>query len=338
MKIDRRLSVVLVNSFLCLVIVSTLSCKSGPKIGFMLPHMNSKRYLVEKDVFSSKVEELGGKVLFKSADNDEEKQVQQLNEILKEGIDVLVLDPVNRFRGAEMVRLAHKKGIKVISYDRLVANCDVDALVTFDAKAIGKQMADYALSKKPLGNYIILGGDGSDVNALMIDEAVEKSLQQAVKSGNIKIIYRSLVEKYAQDESENLTLKCLKLINQKPDVIITSNDAMAQRVINALAKEKITQEVIITAQNAELFACKNILAGKQSITIYKSVKKMASVTADLAIKLAKGESVKKICNSSLYNGSIDVPTYFFEVNLVDAANLKSIVIGDGFYTENEVYN
>src|SRR6266498_5533092 len=100
--------------FLTLIIV--ISCKvSGPRVGFMVPHLNNKRFLVERDVFTAKVEELGGKVLFRVADNDEEKQNQQLIELLHKGIDILVLDPVNRFRSAEMVRMAHDKGIKVIS-------------------------------------------------------------------------------------------------------------------------------------------------------------------------------------------------------------------------------
>jgi ABC-type xylose transport system, periplasmic component len=300
--------------------------------------MNTRRYLVEKEVFISKVEELGGKVYFRSADNDEEKQNQQFNDLLKEGIDILVLDPVNRFRGAEMVRKAHEKGIKVISYDRLVANCDVDALVTFDAKAIGRQMASYALTRIPSGNYIILGGDGSDVNALMIEEAIEKALSTSVTSGNVKILFKALIERYASDECENLTLKCLKLTHKKPDVIITASDAMAQGVLNAFLKENFTGSVLLTGQNAELFACKNIVEGKQAMTIYKPVKKMAAATAELAVKVSKGTQFRDFCKWTINNGSTNVPTWLFDVMTVDASNIKSTVIADGYYTEKEVYN
>ena len=327
---------------LCLVFIISgffLSCKSsGPKIGFMLPHLNIKRYQIEKDVFTAKVKELGGQVLFMSADNDEEKQIQQLKELIKEGIDILVLDPVNRFRGAEMVRFAHDKGIKVISYDRLVANCNVDALVTFDANAIGKQMADYAISKKPVGNYIVLGGDKSDINAVLINSAIEKSLEPSIKSGNIKVLFKTYVEKYSADEVENIVSTCINLSLKKPTAILTSSDVMAQGAINALRKAGLDGQVILTAQNGELSACKSILAGKQSMTIYKPVKKMASSTAEIAIKLSKGEKVSQLFTATLFNGSIDVPTYYFDVITVDASNMKSTVIADGFYTEAEIYN
>jgi len=332
--IMKRLSFL---SILTLIVVS--SCKvSGPKIGFMLPHLNNHRYLIEKSVFIERVEKLGGKVLFRVADNDEEKQIQQLKEILKEGIDILVLDPVNRFRGAEMVRMAHDKGIKVISYDRLVANCDVDALITFDANAIGKQMADYAIKNKPTGNYIILGGDKSDVNAVMIDSAVEKSLGPSIKSGNIRIIHKSYIEKYSPEDAENTVTTCLNLSLEKLDVIITSGDAIAQGAIKALQKFGLDGQVFITAQNGELFACKNILAGKQSMTIYKPVKKMAALAAEIAVNLYKGDKISQYFKSTLFNGSIDVPSYFFDVITVDASNMKSTIIADGFYSESEVYN
>lgn len=333
-----RTRIYLVTTILSLLSLIS-SCKSsGPRVGFMLPHTNIKRYLVEKDAFTSKIEALGGKALFRSADNDEEKQIQQLKEIINEGIDILVLDPVNRFRGAEMVRFAHDHGIKVISYDRLVANCDVDALVTFDAYAIGKKMAEYSLSKKPSGTYIIFGGDKSDVNAVMINEAVEKSLENAVKSGNIKVLFRSFIEKYSLEDTENTLNTCLNFSLEKPDVVITASDAMAQGVINALQTSGLTGQTIVTGQNAELNACKNILAGKQSMSIYKNVKKMASTTAEIAINLCKGEKIKNIFNAKLNNGSIDVPSYFFDVVSVDASNMKSTVIADGFYSEAEIFN
>lgn len=339
MNISKEHCISAIYQVIFLLLFLFSSCKStAPKIGFMLPNDNVRRYLVERDVFTAKVKEMGGEVLFKSAENDEEKQVQQLKDILQEGIDVLVLDPVNRFRGAEMVRMAHNKGIKVISYDRLVANCDVDALVTFDANAIGKQMAEYTLSKKPSGNYIILGGDKSDINAVMIDDAVEISLGQAVKSGNIKIMYKTFVEKYSQDDSENIVSICLQLSDKKPDAIITSSDAMANGAITALEKAKMNESVVITGQNAELYACKHILSGKQTMTIYKAVKKLASSTAEIAVRISRGDRIGSFFKATLFNGATNVPANFFDVIPVDNSNLKSTVIADGFYKESEVFN
>ncbi|HEY4785635.1 MAG TPA: substrate-binding domain-containing protein [Bacteroidales bacterium] len=336
-KMKLQTSIHRVIYVFCVMLVLTSCQKSGPTIGFMLPHMGNRRYVVEKAAFTKRVEELGGKVIFMSADNDEEKQITQAKEILKQGIDVLVLDPVNRFRAAEMIRLAQDKDVKVISYDRLVANCNVDALITFDPAAIGNQMTSYALSRRPEGKYIILGGDKSDINAVLVGKAVEKSLEPAIKSGKIRILYESYLDKYSEDDAKNELAACLKLSMEKPDAIITSGDFLANGAIDVLSTYGWNDEVLVTGQNGELVALKNILKNKQAMTVYKPVKKMATTTAEIAVDLSKGKKVKNFFKSSIFNGSVDVPSTFLDVITVDATNIKSTVIADGFYTDEEVF-
>jgi D-xylose transport system substrate-binding protein len=314
-----------------------VSCKnSGPVIGFMLPHMTIKRYLIERDVFTKKVRELGGDVIFMSADNDEVKQLEQVKVILNKNIDVLVLDPVNRYKAAEMVRAAHDKGIKVISYDRLIANCDVDKYVTFNASDIGIQMCEYATNKISAGKYFILGGDKSDMNAVMIDDAVVKFLLPLVKSGKIQIVYKTFIEKYAADEAEFQVTRYLNLSQDVPDVVISSSDVMSLGALNAFKKLDLENKILITGQNADLKACKNIIKGKQALTIYKPVKKLAELAADLSMKMVKGENVDNSFQSKIFNGNRDVPSTLLKVITLDATNLKQILVADGIYTEAEL--
>jgi D-xylose transport system substrate-binding protein len=318
-------------------IILAFSCKkTGPVIGFMLPHMTIKRYPIERDVFTQKVHELGGEVIFMSADNDEMKQFEQVKEILSKNIDILVLDPVNRFKAAGMVRAAHQKGIKVISYDRLIANCDVDYLMTFDASAIGKQMSEYVTNKMPNGKYYILGGDKTDMNAIMIDDAVTKSLAPSVTSGKINILCKMFIEKYAADEAEYQVSRYIKLSQEKPDVIIASADMLATGALKALKKFNLDGKVLITGQGGELANCKNILSGKQAMTIYKPVKLMAELAANLSMKMAKGEDVTDAFQNKLFNGSNEIPATLLKVITVDAANLRKTIVGDGMVSEAEL--
>jgi D-xylose transport system substrate-binding protein len=329
------------NALIIIIVIINLlmlSCKhkSGKLVGFMLPHMTIKRYPVERDVFTAKVRELGGDVIFMSADNDEEKQIVQVQEILKKNIDILVLDPVNRFRAAEMVRTAHNKGIQVISYDRLIANCDVDRFMTFDAYAIGNQMTQYALNKVPQGRYFILGGDKSDMNATMIDDALEKTLSTPIQAGKINIVYKMFIEKYSSDDAEFEIKRFLNLSGEIPDVILASSDMLALGAVNACKNSGLGGKVLITGQGGEIFACKNILKGYQAMTIYKPVKKMATLAAELSVKIAKGENVDDYFKSKVFNGKEDVPSTLLEVITVDAANLKNIIVADGMISEAEL--
>jgi D-xylose transport system substrate-binding protein len=321
----------------CLFLTASCTKKKGPTIGFMLPHMTIKRYPIERDAFTQKVKELGGDVIFMSADNDEAKQLQQLNEILQKDIDILVLDPVNRYRAAEMVRAAHNKNIPVISYDRLVANCDVDAFLTFDASAIGTKMTAYAINKVPAGKYIILNGDKSDINAILIDEAIEKTLAPSVASGKITTVYHSFIEKYDPDEAEYLMGKYFDLSQDLPDVILCTSDMLAKGALKAILGHNIDKKIIITGQGAEISACKEVLNGNQAMTIYKPVKKMAVMTAEIAVQISNGKKIDAFFKNKMFNGKKDIPSTFLDVIVIDAGNLNSTVVADGFMTEAELH-
>jgi D-xylose transport system substrate-binding protein len=300
----------------------------------MLPHMTIKRYAIEREAFTKKVHELGGEVVFFSADNDEVKQSEQLKEMLNK-IDILVLDPVNRFTAAGMVRSAHEKNIKVISYDRLIANCDVDKYVTFNAADIGTQMCEYVTNKMPAGRYFILGGDKSDMNAVMIDDAIVKFLTPSVKSGKIQVVYKTFIEKYAEDEAELKVTRYLNLSQDAPDVVIASSDMLALGALNAFKKLDLGKNILITGQNGELFACKNILKGLQAMTIYKPVQKLAEMAAELSVKMAKGDNVDDSFQNKIFNGKVDVPSTLLKVITVDATNMK-IILADGMFSEADL--
>ena len=319
-----------------LFLVSVSCSKSKPLVGFMLPHTNIQRYIIERDEFDVKIKELGGEMIFRQANNDNDYQMKQLDSLLNMNIDILVLDPVNRFTAAEMVRKAHRKGIKVISYDRLISNTDVDAFLSFDPWMVGKQITESAIKAKPEGNYIILGGDKSDLNAIGIDESMTKTLEPHIKSGKIKVVYKVFIEKWASEDAYLEVKQFLNLSGKVPDVILATSDVLARGAIDALKEENLVGQVIVTGQGGELFACKNIVAGSQLMTVYKPVKKLADLSAELAIRMLNNKKVDDILNTTIHNGYSDIPTQLLVTIPVDAANLKSTIIADGMIKESDL--
>jgi D-xylose transport system substrate-binding protein len=218
----------------------------------------------------------------------------------------------------------------------MIANCDVDEFISFDASAIGNQMTQYALNKVPEGKYFILGGDKSDMNAVMIDNALEKTLSPSIKSGKINIVYKTFIEKYSTDDAEYEMTRFLNLSQDAPDVVIASTDKLALGALNAFKNFELEGKVLITGQDGELFSCKNILKGYQAMTIYKPVKKMAKLAAELSIKMAKGENIDDYSKSKIFNGKEDIPSILLEVITVDATNLKNTIVADGMISEAEL--
>jgi D-xylose transport system substrate-binding protein len=319
------------------ILAVTFSCSpKKPLVGFMVPHTNMKRYLIEKEEFSKMILGSGADVLFMDAGNDEQKQIQQFDELIDKGIDIVVLDPVNRFNAAQMVRKAHDKGIKVISYDRLISNADVDAYVSFDAKMTGRQMAEYVLKLRPNGNYMILGGDKTDINAIGIDLGQQQALETSIKSGTIKVVYNVYLEKWSADDAKFEVENYIKLTGNIPDVILAASDGVSNGVVDALIEKKLQGKVLVTGNGGELGACKNIVLGNQTMTVYKPVKKLAVLAASLAIKMLKNDKTSDLLKTSMSNGFKDVPSCLLETIPVDTANLRSTVLADGMVTEEEL--
>jgi D-xylose transport system substrate-binding protein len=325
-----------------LIMFSTVffSCKSGNgstiKIGILFPNKTSNRYFKEQQYFTDKIGELKGECLFAFGDNNDQLQIQQAHELIEKGAQVLIVNSVNQNTAAAIVREAHDNNIPVIAYDRIISNCDLDCIITFDNEKVGQLMASYMLKVKPEGNYVLLGGDKTDRNAVYVKNGIMKELQPQIASGKIKIVYDVFIEEWSKDNAYMNTLKYLQCSVIQPDVIISSFDGMSAGAIKALAEYNLDGTVLLSGQDAELEACRNIVKGKQSMTVYKPVKTLAYQSAEMAVNLAKGKSLPKT-SLSVNNGFRDVPAYYIDPIGVDINNIKSTIISDGYQKEEDIY-
>lgn len=318
-------------------IVSSCRNEQKPKIGFLLPNLLHDRYQKEKIFFSDRINSLGGEAIIESANNDDKIQIQQTNNLIKKDISVLVVNSVNLYTAAAIVRAAHEKGIMVIAYDRLICNSDVDYYLSFDNEKVGKLMADYAINKIPDGKYLIFGGDRSDLNAVLVNTGQLKSLEPLISSGKIKIDYNVYIEDWSEENAGHELKRYLNLSNSKPDVILSSFDGMSNGIIKTLKEFGFEGQVLVTGQDAELEACKNIVNGFQTMTVYKPIKKLAYTAAELSMKLVHTKSLTET-NSKIFNGFKDVPSVLLEPISVDKENLVSTVIADGYLSASDINN
>jgi D-xylose transport system substrate-binding protein len=319
---------------LFLSILILISCKSNEelKVGFLLPNFTDSRYLKDRDFFSEKFRSLGGVVEVGNADNDAQLQEKQAEEMIKNGVKVLVVTSVNQNTAASIVRMAKSKGIKVIAYERLIRNADVDYYITFDHFEVGKIQAQYALSKKPQGNYMIICGDKRDNNAELIMKGQTEVLS---KSPGARIIYKAYIEDWSDENAQAETKKALELSVENADVVLSANDGMAGGVIKALEEVQPGYPVITTGLDADINACRRIMAGQQSMTVYKSFKQQGEMAAELAYKIIKGDRITE-AKAFTDNGSIEVPSILLTPTGVDQSNIRNTIIADGFYTEQQL--
>ncbi len=299
-----------------------------PKIGLLVHSFESPRWQKDQKYFVEAVKELGGMPLTKIADNNADKQFEQAKELINEGVNVLVVIPVDQSIAAKIVNFAHEKDIRVIAYDRMINNCRLDYYVSTDNVRVGEIQAEYLTKVKPKGNYALLGGPPNDNNSRMIYIGQMNVLQPFVERGEINIVYRQFADYWTTDEGYRLTKACLDSTANKIEAIICGNDAMAIGAINALKERSLAGQIAVAGQDADDANIQQIMRGNQTVTVFKRIRTMATTAAELAMHLAKDEPVDPYL-STMSNGERLVPSYLVDAVAVNEGNIEMVVVAEG---------
>ena len=242
---------------------------------------------------------------------------------------MLVIVPYNATVLTNTLREAKKAHIKVLSYDRLILNADIDAYISFDNEAVGEMQAQALVQLKPKGSYYLLGGAPTDNNAKMLREGQLAVLQPLVDKGDIKIVGKQWVKEWSPAEAMSIVENALTANRNKIDAVVASNDAIAGGAIQALAAQKLAGKVLVSGQDSDLAAVRRVIAGTQAMTVYKPIKNIASEAAKLAIQLVRNE--KPAYNAHIDNGVKKVDTILLKPTLLNKSNVD-VLVKDGFYT------
>ena len=312
------------------------SCTSKPKIGFLMDNLNRERWKKDKELFTEKTIELGGKPIIKVANSDVQLQYKMAQDLLIDGIDVLVLIPSDLNEASKIVELYHKNNIPVISYDRLVRNCKVDFYISTDNIDIGELQANYITRICPNGNYVLVGGATSDYNAFLLHLGWMNILQPLIDKGDIHIVCDEYTSNWSTEEAFGILNELIKE-DKKIDAVIAGNDALALGVINALKEVGLNGNIYVAGQDADIEAIRNIVSGYQTITIYKPIASMALGAAQAAMKLANGKEPSPNMGITVNNGTNLIPSLLLKGQLVNKYNIKMTVVSEGFIAEQEIF-
>lgn len=272
--------------------------------------------------------------MVRNANEDTDRQVEQIYSLIEKGIDCLVIIAYDKDGLTQCVKAAKKRGIPVIAYDRLIKNSDVDAYISFDGVKVGWLMASALYEKVREGNYIIINGSPKDHNSYLFNSGFKLALQDALDADKIRILYETWSDDWREEEAYNTVGKAIKE-GLKIDAVIGGNDRLAEGAIKVLAENRLLNEALVVGHDAELSACQRIVEGTQYATVYKPIKVLAEGAAQLAVKMAKGHEIEY--SQTINDGKYDVPCILYEPILVTKNNMVETVIRDGFHTMEEVY-
>jgi D-xylose transport system substrate-binding protein len=306
------------------------------KIGFAMDTLKEERWVRDRDAFEAHCKKMDVDCVITVADNRAEKQANDVDNLLTQGVDALVIAPSNATQAASMVEKAKAKGVPVISYDRLINSDKIDLYISHQVPVIGRKIAEYALQKVPEGNYVMVYGASTDNNALIMRREQEAVLKPAVDGAKIKIVAENHMADWKPEEALKMAENALTQNGDNVQAFVVSNDGMAGGVVQALANKGLAGKVLVTGQDAAIDGLQRIAEGKQTMTIYNPIIPLASQAVEAAIKLAKKEPVTTtpFMNDALKK---EVPAILLEVSVVDKDNLMATVIKDGYAKYEDVY-
>jgi D-xylose transport system substrate-binding protein len=302
-------------------------------IGFSMDTLK-EHWTRDRDLVEKKAKELGADVIVSVADANEERQIEQVDDMLTRGIDVLIIVPHNAKAAAAAVEKAKANNVPVVSYDRLVLSDKIDVLVSHLHSTAGEMQAKYALEHAPKGNYVMVYGPSTDNNAAIIREAQMEVLKPAVDRGDVKIVAEQNAANWAPEEALKISENALTQNQNNIVAVVASNDGTAGGAIQALNVQGLKGKVVVTGMDAQLDALQRIAVGEQSMTVYKPIKPLADAAVEAAVKLAKGEKLET--TRTMRAVEREIPFVFIQPIVVDKSNLM-LPIKDGAESYDDVY-
>lgn len=313
---------------------ATVDEEKVPKIGFIYETMTVERWQRDMAIFVAKAKNLGADVIVKNAYEDSDRQREIGIEMINQGVDVLVIVAFDKDSLKDLVRYAHNRNVKVIAYDRMIRDVEIDFYVSFDSTEVGQMMGKAATENVPEGNYLILNGPQRDNNSFMLNEGYYSVLDPYIEQGAINIVGETWVDAWREEGSYEFVSNILNS-GEKVDAIIAANDRLAEGAITALSENRLAGKVFVTGQDAELGACRRIVEGTQGCTVYKPISVLAEGAAEIAVKMADGKDIGLY--EEISNGEYDIPCRIYRPILVTKDNIDETVIKDGFFTAEQVY-
>jgi putative multiple sugar transport system substrate-binding protein len=330
----------------------TTAPEGGAKVGVSMPTKDLQRWNQDGANMESQLKAAGYEVDLQYAANDVQQQLSQVENMISNGCDVLVIAAIEGSSLGEALDMAKGANIPVIAYDRLLMNSDaVSYYATFDNYKVGTVQGTYVKDTLDLDNAAgpfnieFTAGDPGDNNAGFFFNGAYDVLKDYIAEGKLVVVSGqktfdevatpTWATEVAQSRAENI-LSSFYADGTNLDVWLCSNDSTALGVENALAANYNGTYPIITGQDCDIQNTKNMIAGKQSMSVFKDTRTLASQVVKMVGQIINNETVDVNDTTTYDNGVKVVPSFLCEPVFADANNYKTILIDSGYYTEDQL--
>ena len=324
----------------------------GKLVGVAMPTKDLQRWNQDGENMKNMFEEAGYGVDLQFASNDVQQQLNQVTNMINSGCDVVVIAAIEGSSLGSALDLAKEKGVPVIAYDRLLMESDaVSYYATFDNYKVGTVQGTYVKEALDLDNaegpfYLeITAGDPGDNNANFFYSGAMDVLKPYIEAGKL-IVKSGQVEfsdvatptwktEVAQTRASSI-LASFYADGSSIDAWLCSNDSTALGVTNALEDNYDGEWPIITGQDCDISNVKNMIAGKQSMSVFKDTRTLAAQVVKMVGQILAGEEVDVNDTETYDNNVIVVPSFLCEPVFADVNNYAELLLDSGYYTADQL--
>ena len=338
----------------------------GGKIGISMPTQSLERWNRDGSYLEEQFKAAGYDVELTYSDNETDRQVNDIQNLISDGVDLLVVAAIDGEALNTVMDEAKDAGIPVISYDRLIKSDAVSYYISFDNYTVGTLQGQYVIDTLDLDNagdktYNIefTAGDPADNNAGYFFNGAYDTLKPYLDAGTLNVVsgqtdFDSVAT--AQWDTQTALERMQNILasyyadGTQLDVALCSNDSTALGVTQAIESDYAGKnDVLITGQDGDEANLANIVDGKQSMTVYKAVANEAVVTLDLAKAMLAGDTVdESLIEASGWDFDCTYDTESYETSegnkcpsfllvptVVTNDNLQEALVDPGYYTMDD---
>lgn len=335
---------------------TTAAAGTTYKVGVAMPTQSSERWIADGANVKKQLEDLGYAVDLQYAEDDVQAQVNQIENMITNGANCLVIAAIDSSALVNILAKAKEAKIPVIAYDRLLMNTDaVSYYATFDNFQVGVLQASYLVdalglkdSTKGPFNVELFAGSPDDNNATLFWNGAMETLQPYIDSKQIVVLSGQTTfekcailrwaQEVAQARMENI-LSGTYSGGAKVDAVLSPYDGLSYGIAAALegAGYKVGEGwPLITGQDAELMGVKNLISGKQAMTVFKDTRVLAAKCVKMVDAVLKGTEPEINDTKTYNNGVLVVPSFLCTPVSVTKDNYVKEVIDAGYYTADQV--
>jgi putative multiple sugar transport system substrate-binding protein len=286
----------------------TTAAVAGGKIGISMPTQSLERWNRDGAYLDEQFQQAGFETVLTYSDNDSGRQVNDIQNMLADGVDLLIVAAIDGEALNTAMNEAAEANVPVISYDRLILNDAVSYYVSFDNYTVGKLQGEFVEEQLDLANagdktYNIefTAGDPADNNAGYFFNGAMDVLKPYIEAGTLNVVSGQTdfatvaTDQWSTDtalERAQNVLSSYYADGTQLDVWLCSNDSTALGVAQAITSDYAgSNTVLITGQDGDEANLKNIVDGVQTMTVYKNVSNESIVTLALAQAILAGDTI-----------------------------------------------